>query len=94
MSSQQRGIYYPTNQLYRHIIQHLGELCVYEIRILMPIIYTDPHLSKRAEASKNTSTDPCTVFALRRCKDLDPHIFHSKSLYLMQQSVTESFGQG
>ena len=88
-------------------IQGLCEFRVDDIRILVPVVDTDPHLylpladsskfpdpeigkmdktylSKSAQPSQNTASNPSRIFPLRWRKDLDPHILHSQPLHFMQ----------
>lgn len=51
------------------------------------------HLSESAETSQDTSSDPCRVLALRRRKDLYPHVLDGQPLQFREQTVTEALGQ-
>jgi len=52
------------------------------------------HLPEGAQTCQDASTDPSAVLALWRSKDLDAHLLDRQSLYLVQQTVTKSFGKG
>jgi hypothetical protein len=53
----------------------------------------ETYLLERAEAREDAAAGPRGVYALRWCKNLDPHVLHRQSLHLVEQSVTEALCQ-
>lgn len=53
----------------------------------------DTYLSERAQARKDTATNPGGVFALRGCRNPDLHILDRESFDLSHQSVWEVLAQ-
>jgi hypothetical protein len=51
------------------------------------------YLLERAQAREDAAAGPRGVYALRWCKNLDPHVLHRQSLHLVEQSVAESLCQ-
>lgn len=51
------------------------------------------YLSEGTQTGQNAASDPCRVLALRRRKDLYPHILDGQSLQLRQETITEALGE-
>lgn len=71
-----------------------GRQSVYASSDEIPPQYPYAYLAERAQSSQNTTANPSRVFALRRRKDLYPHVLHRQPLQLCQEAITESLRKG